>query len=402
MNNLELEILTQKQSKNTRFIEAYVKMQYEDNDGDEIISYKNYFIEYLSLYNNNSNKINPILLQAFINRNMKSQYLFTAEHVVIQDGIIILFYDFESKEKSIFQSFNNIKNWIKSIIKGIAYLHSRRILHGNISLSSIFYNNDEAKIGNFSSSCIILGNDNQKFMEKMYEPEYRPQEVWNNNEWGLSADIWALGCTIYEILYRKKIFQKCNSDIEYLNQIYQWNNSTFPNLSDDWNNDIYFEINRLIISMLNVNPNNRPTIFDILKDPFFEGVSTFSTSPYSLCYYNMLQNCTNITQRNYKLEDFRLLDVKDRILSYLNFLCKNDDLNLLIMCMYEEKCQTSSIDRELLNVIIIISYIITYRYIPSFFTITRDNAERILLYTVDCDFNYVNFTKFFGVSNLNY
>ena len=46
MNNLELEILTQKQSKNTRFIEAYVKMQYEDNDGDEIISYKNYFIHY--------------------------------------------------------------------------------------------------------------------------------------------------------------------------------------------------------------------------------------------------------------------------------------------------------------------------------------------------------------------
>lgn len=41
-----------------------------------------------------------------------------------------------------------------------------------------------------------------------YTAEYRPLEVWCDHRWSHSADIWALGCAIYELTFNKGLFSE--------------------------------------------------------------------------------------------------------------------------------------------------------------------------------------------------
>ena len=252
--------------------------------------------------------INPVLCETFINKHVKSPYLNLAEHVTIQNGVIILFFDqalgdFHRMRK---HNFNTTKTWVKSVIKGLTHLHLHRLLHGDIKPANILIFDGIAKLSDFGSSSLIIGDGYQRFHSKLYTPTHRAPEVWLCNQWDLSADIWALGCTIYEMFYGEPLFQVKGSNEEYLNQLETWCSSTTTNicnfeLSKEWNNPIYTEINRLILTMLNPIQSERPTIFEIVRDPFFQDeIQQLSSSPpSSQCNYGALKECPIIAQRVY-------------------------------------------------------------------------------------------------------
>ena len=353
--------------------------------------------------------INPILCETFINKHVKSPYLNLAEHVTIQNGIIILFFnqalgDFHRMRK---HNFNTTKIWVKSIIKGLTHLHLHRLLHGDIKPANILIFDGIAKLSDFGSSSLIIGDGYQKFYSKLYTPTHRAPEVWISNQWDLSADIWALGCTIYEMFYGEPLFQVKSSNEEYLNQMETWCSTSSINmcnfeLSKEWNNPIYSEINRLILMMLNPIQSERPTIFDIVRDSFFQDeIQQLSSSPpnetFSHCSYGSLRECPIIAQRVYNNKKFLIGSEEEKIYRKLKILENDNEIRMLVMCMYETYKNIIPYSQELIKTLLLITHLLTHREKPSEFTISRGDVENILLYSNNVNFNYINWMSFYGV-----
>lgn len=351
-------------------------------------------------------RINPILCEAFINKNFKSPYLNLAEYVTIQNGIIVLFFNEANGDFHRFgrNNFETIKGWIKSIVKGIVHLHLHRFLHGDIKASNVLIFDGIAKLSDFGSSSLIIGDGCQKFHTKLYTPTHRPPEVWINDQFDLSADIWALGCTIYEMIYGEPLFQIKNTNEEYISQIETWCSNT-PNLtynfefSKRWNQPIYNKVNKLILKMLNPNPFERPTIFEVINDEFFQNEITLSSSPpmETNCNYGSLSTCPIIAQRVFRKTRFFPGSKGESIYKKLKLFESDDEIRMLVMCMYETYSDTIEYSPELLKTLLLIAHLITHREKPETFTISRADIDNILIYSSTIGFNYVNWGKFYGV-----
>lgn len=410
MISVEPNIIFQKPFKETGLYKATVNYTSEDRElyGDRLK--KEYIVKYLPLTHRSSSsiKLNPVLCETFINKTFKSPYLNTAEIVSLQSGIITLFFneadgDFWHVRK---RAFPVVKDWITSVVKGIAELHKKRIIHGDIKGSNIIIYENTAKLSDFGSSAIIIGDGDQVFNTKMYSPQYRAPEVWENNQWGLAADIWALGCTIYEMIYHQPLFKEQDSVEGYYNQLNAWANTLQTGnceleISKEWNNPIYMEVNRLIVSMLYVDPRKRPNIFEILLDSFFEGSSfpsfSLSSSPSSICDYSVLSECASISQRVYNYDLFRNPELGKRIRKYLSVTDSDEELNLMVLSMYDDRQQDANLDKDLLRTIILICNLLTHRDIPVIFNITRDDLNSIIDFSEEVNFHYINWFRFYGV-----
>lgn len=357
---------------------------------------------------NNSNayiKLNPILCEAFINKNFKSPYLNVAEYVTIQNGVIVLFFneasgDFHGVKRNNYQT---VKGWLKSLVRAIVHLHLHRIMHGDIKAANLLIFDSIAKLSDFGSSAVILGDGNQKFINKSFTPTHRAPEVWKSNQWGLSADIWALGCTVYEMIYGVPLFQVKTTDDDYIRQINAWcdpkmNYGENIEFHKDWNNPLYADINMLILKMLNPDPFNRPTIFDIVKESFFQSeIITRAGSPINGCSYNELSICPIIAQRVYTRRSFNDNHELNKIYNIINQYESDKEIKMLVICMYESFNDSNVPLRELLKSLVIIVHLLVHRGVPPIFTLTRNDISNILIYSAKIKFNYVNWDKFYGI-----
>jgi len=145
-----------------------------------------------------------------------------------------------SKIKRTSQYFN-LKNILFGIVKGVKYLHDRRIIHGDIKPANILIFKEDkkyvAKITDFSLSRI--GKDRVEGVA--YTLGYRPPETQNSKYYTFKSDIWALGET------------------------FKWINSGLP---EDEN------LTLLIKNMCNVNIDKRYSIDDVLNSVYFNGFNT--------------------------------------------------------------------------------------------------------------------------------
>ena len=96
--------------------------------------------------------------------------------------------------------------YIRQIIMGVYFLNSYNIIHGDIKPNNILVFDDVLKLTDYGlvRDCKFnkgISSDRRK----LYTINYRPPEC-NNFSYSLKSDIWALGCTIYEIYYGQKYF----------------------------------------------------------------------------------------------------------------------------------------------------------------------------------------------------
>ena len=124
----------------------------------------------------------------------------------------------------------DLKIWIWCIVCGVAKMHSNGILHGDIKCGNILlfyideegkrlvkgesgiceeFSNVECKLNDFSLSRLITDPDFGTIDtpgHTSYTSTHRPIEVWKSEKFSFSADMWALGCTIYELTYGAILF----------------------------------------------------------------------------------------------------------------------------------------------------------------------------------------------------
>jgi len=104
------------------------------------------------------------------------------------------------------------KELMIQLIDGLEYLHSFNILHGDIKPTNILvYSCDNqnkkksftCKYADFNLSMIHCSDS--KLTKKLYTVTYRAPEI-ENKKVSLKSDIWALGCTFFEIYYGYSYF----------------------------------------------------------------------------------------------------------------------------------------------------------------------------------------------------
>ncbi|KAH0793634.1 CAMK family protein kinase [Histomonas meleagridis] len=141
----------------------------------------------------------------------------------------------------------------------IKYIHDRKILHRDLKPQNVFLMKDGTiKLGDFGIAR-PLENTYELCATKCGTPGYSSPEVFSGEPYGSKADIWSLGCILYELCCLKppfsgKTFEAINASVS---------KGDFEPIPSIYSQDIQ----NLVKSMLSINPSNRPNINDILNYP---------------------------------------------------------------------------------------------------------------------------------------
>ena len=142
------------------------------------------------------------------------------------------------------------------MVKGLKCLHDLKILHRDLKSANIFlFGDGSAKIGDCNVSKVLhkdLGHT------QTGTPYYASPEVWNDSPYDIKSDIWSLGIVTYEMLNLHPPFRAENMDALYKKII----KGQYPRINMKYSSDIC----NIIQLLLKVDPNERPTCDQILKN----------------------------------------------------------------------------------------------------------------------------------------
>lgn len=143
---------------------------------------------------------------------------------------------------------------------GLHYLHSKNILHRDLKPENLLISKTDAvKICDFGWSAHGT-SERVTFCGTL---DYMSPEMLNQLPQTYKVDVWAVGVLLYEMLHASPPFRAKNPK-ELSRLISQNNFPISPNLSNS--------VKSLISSLLQENPESRPTILEVLKS---EWIQTF-------------------------------------------------------------------------------------------------------------------------------
>jgi serine/threonine protein kinase len=200
----------------------------------------------------------------------------------------------------------------------VGFLHSKNIIHGDIKLSNVLIkNNDKDCLKTLDKYCLYLSdfsfsvlsfNENYRiYNSETYSYHYRPPEVNSGRGYTFKADIWALGCTFYELIY---------------NEPFVISNSTVSNLRYAYNklqNESNMDLRSLLINMLHPCESLRYNIWQVLESNYFKSIKSKSEDLTFQLKYN---NLDFLNFKDYALFLKKKINEKDEIPDYIyEILC---------------------------------------------------------------------------------
>uniref|UniRef100_A0A8C2ZYY9 polo kinase n=1 Tax=Cyclopterus lumpus TaxID=8103 RepID=A0A8C2ZYY9_CYCLU len=167
-----------------------------------------------------------------------------------------------------------VRYYLRHIISGLKYIHSRGILHRDLKLGNFFVNeNMELRLGDFGLAAKL---ETVELRKKTIcgTPNYLAPEVLNRQGHGTESDVWSLGCVMYTLMCGNPPFEtldlketyKCIKDVRY-----NLPSSLSP------------AAQKLISSILQKNPSDRLALDQILNHEFFTKGFTPDKLPPSSC-----------------------------------------------------------------------------------------------------------------------
>ena len=217
----------------------------------EIFGIKNY-IEYYILF-----QLNKKYISGAINVEVEEDGLIK----IIQEKAYMDLKDYLCRHRLLIQQRKMI---MIQLLEGLEYLHSFNILHGDIKPTNILvYIDDKGKkkelrfkYADFNLS--MLHCSDSKLNKKLYTVTFRAPEI-ENKKVSLKSDVWALGCTFFEIYYGYSYF-----NFRKDKRFYHLKNSN----EDKPENQIF---NDLIKKMICDDIFQRYDIRNVKNHPYFAG-----------------------------------------------------------------------------------------------------------------------------------
>lgn len=115
---------------------------------------------------------------------------------------------------------SEIKTLMLQLLSALSYLHSKNIVHRDIKMSNLLYNNQgELKLADFGLARTIPINDNVMTL-KVVTLWYRaPELLLGSARYSYSIDIWSVGCVLCELYLGYPLFQG-NDELDQLYKIF--------------------------------------------------------------------------------------------------------------------------------------------------------------------------------------
>ncbi|KAL2329923.1 hypothetical protein Fmac_017504 [Flemingia macrophylla] len=194
-------------------------------------------------------------------------------------------------------SESQIKCYMRQILSGIEHCHLRGIMHRDIKVSNILVNNEGIlKIADFGLANTLSPNSKQPLTSRVVTLWYRPPELlMGSTNYGVSVDLWSVGCVFAELFLGKPIL-KGRNEVEQLHKIFKlcgsppdefWKKSKLPlatmfkpqtkYASSLWERCRGFPVTavELLETLLSIDPAKRGTGSSALMSEYF------STMPYA-------------------------------------------------------------------------------------------------------------------------
>jgi serine/threonine protein kinase len=291
-------------------------------------------------------------------------------------------------------SEKTLRRWSGNITEGLAYMHnSMNVIHGDVkpgncivfptenslstsetmcgellhllnsndkSLARDLLENTSLRISDFGLS-VFCANEELGTIETenitAYTFLYRPPEIWEKRKkWSYSSDVWALGCSIFELWTGKLLFPQMRESKynckELQNQVIKTvqNRTLFPEGTPEW----------IILSMqacLKYEPTDRATSFEVLNIIFPESLYTIPSNnvmkPLLVQVQRLLNNPPfplyyhSLTTPAWK-EISKFANPSETVVAIANRMCSNDRLTAAIaswiaLCYYKIQQKSKSI-----------------------------------------------------------
>eukprot|EP01125_Pyxidicula_operculata_P005765 TRINITY_DN2012_c0_g1_i1.p1 TRINITY_DN2012_c0_g1~~TRINITY_DN2012_c0_g1_i1.p1 ORF type:complete len:948 (-),score=205.72 TRINITY_DN2012_c0_g1_i1:135-2978(-) len=153
-------------------------------------------------------------------------------------------------------------------LKGLAYMHQRKILHLDVKAANILLTDQgTVKLADFGVSQVLKTNEMiEKQDDYVGSPLFMAPEVIRKEGYGTQADIWSLGITIIEMTQGRPPNTDINC-IEKLPQLAEREPPKFPVPSK------YSPgFNEFLSTCLTKDVSKRPSAIDLLTHPFMRDV----------------------------------------------------------------------------------------------------------------------------------
>ena len=182
---------------------------------------------------------------------------------------------------------------VKMLVKNLQYLHERNLVHRDLKPENVFQRLPWFPFGDLAMTlqAAVLEGTPQNILNTgpAGSPSYISPEVFFQRPFNYKVDVWALGCIVWNLLTGLRLYD-IPSDVSFSFFIRAGgiadeglaDRVLEVLMADNVMNDLTQRIKAvqvlspvarvLLKRLLQENPENRPTLHEILQHPFFDGV----------------------------------------------------------------------------------------------------------------------------------
>ena len=198
----------------------------------------------------------------------------------------------------------------KKILEGIQYCHQKNICHLDIKIANILLDEKyDPKITDFGLSQEISDSKGIPLHKNSIvgTPPYACPQIWLSEPYkGIDADIFSLGVVLFNLVTGNYGFGlSVNKDPLYnliINKFEKkyWNQvairvSGISELSNEFKN--------LYLRMVSVNPERRPSIKEILNDPWMKEINDMNEDQLNQLNLEIVEEFINLKEKKNKLNE---------------------------------------------------------------------------------------------------